>query len=413
MNMHYSFQIAWSGVGPKRRVEARQRRLYGLHRRRLDRHAASWASAMRSLGARWPRCSATCRRSGLFTSPMQLRNSPGARRGHSASGAAPATGARWSPTPRSMWFRSPRPTSSTPRWPIAALEAGKHVWCEKPMAAELAEAETMVGRSAASGKVAMLGYNYIQNPIIRHIRKLLDEGIIGEVNHVRIEMDEDFMADPEALFYRKRGIVRLWRARRFRRASAVADPHLFGGVAQVMCDMAKPYADRPSRRRARARSRPTTSPPPDAARERRLRLIALNRSAWGRKGRIAMQIFGSKGTILYDQERINEFQLYLTDDGRRNRASAPSWRRRSTRPTTASSRRPAMASASTTSRSSSAASWSGCSQASRQWRSRSRKGSRSSALLRPWRGRSRPDAGSRSKARAFSRRSERGPTAPH
>ena len=44
--------------------------------------------------------------------------------------------------------------------------------------------------------------------------------------------------------------------------------------------------------------------------------MALNRSAWGRKGRIALQMFGSKGTIAYDQERMNEFQLY---HGRRPR----------------------------------------------------------------------------------------------
>ncbi|TIW90718.1 MAG: gfo/Idh/MocA family oxidoreductase, partial [Mesorhizobium sp.] len=42
--------------------------------------------------------------------------------------------------------------------------------------------------------------------------------------------------------------------------------------------------------------------------------LLVNRSAWGRKGRIAIQIFGSKGSILYDQERMNEFQLYLTSD---------------------------------------------------------------------------------------------------
>lgn len=42
--------------------------------------------------------------------------------------------------------------------------------------------------------------------------------------------------------------------------------------------------------------------------------IAVSRTAWGRKGRIAMQIFGAKGAILFDQERLNEFQLYLGSD---------------------------------------------------------------------------------------------------
>ena len=86
---------------------------------------------------------------------------------------------------------------------IAALEAGKHVWCEKPMAVGLRRCRANARRRSASGRVAVLGYNYIQNPVIRHIETLLGEGAIGEVNHVRFEMDEDFMADAEAPFYWK------------------------------------------------------------------------------------------------------------------------------------------------------------------------------------------------------------------
>ncbi len=50
---------------------------------------------------------------------------------------------------------------------IAALEAGKHVWCEKPMAPSLADAERMAAAARASGRVAILGYNYIQSPAVR------------------------------------------------------------------------------------------------------------------------------------------------------------------------------------------------------------------------------------------------------
>jgi predicted dehydrogenase len=42
-------------------------------------------------------------------------------------------------------------------------------------------------------------------------------------------------------------------------------------------------------------------------------VLLANRAAWGRKGRIALQIFGSKGTIAFDQERMNEFELYQAD----------------------------------------------------------------------------------------------------
>ena len=197
----------------------------------------------------------------------------------------------------------------------AALEAGKHVWCEKPMAPKLAEAQVMLDAARASGKVAILGYNYIQNPVIAHIRRLLQEGTVGTVNHVRIEMDEDFLADPEAPFQQRHEASNGWGALDdfgVHPLSLVLT--LFGGVSRVLCDMAKPY---PTRRT------------PEGEREVEVydiatilvRLengasgyIAVNRSAWGRKGRIALQIFGSKGAVLFDQERFNEFQLYLSSD---------------------------------------------------------------------------------------------------
>jgi predicted dehydrogenase len=198
---------------------------------------------------------------------------------------------------------------------IAALEAGKHVWCEKPMAPRLADAEAMAAASRAAGTVAVLGYNYIQNPVIRHVRKLLDEGVIGEVNHVRVEMDEDFMASPAAPFsYRHEAASGHGALDDFGVHPLSLIRVLFGGVARVMCDMTKPYPARKT---------------PEGEREvevydiatilMRLEnggsgVIALNRSAWGRKGRIALQIMGSEGSILYDQERMNELRLYLASD---------------------------------------------------------------------------------------------------
>lgn len=197
---------------------------------------------------------------------------------------------------------------------VAALEAGKHVWCEKPMAPSLADAEKMAAAARRAGTVAMLGYNYIQNPIVRHIGRLLAENAIGAVNHIRVEMDEDFMADADAPFS--------WRSEAAAGYGALDDfavhplsllKGLVGGPTAVMCDMAKPYSDRPiaggGRRAVENHDMASVL----------LRFaggvsgaLLVNRSAWGRKGRIALQIFGSAGSILYDQERLNEFQLYST-----------------------------------------------------------------------------------------------------
>ncbi|MDI7861194.1 Gfo/Idh/MocA family oxidoreductase [Rhizobiaceae bacterium n13] len=212
----------------------------------------------------------------------------------------------------------------------AALQAGKHVWCEKPMAPKLSDAERMLEAQKASGRIAIMGYNYIQNPVVRHIRTLIGEGAIGTVNHVRVEMDEDFMADPQALFY--------WKSEAASGYGALDDfaVHplsllwfLFGHVEAVIADMAKPYGERPLKEGG---TRPVENHDITSVLMRMeggvSAVLMANRSAWGLKGRIAIQIFGSAGSILYDQERMNEFELYqaegrATEQGYRRILTAP------------------------------------------------------------------------------------------
>jgi len=203
---------------------------------------------------------------------------------------------------------------------IAALDAGKHVWCEKPMAPAFAEAEAMRDAARRSGRTAILGYNYIQNPAVAHIAKLLREEAIGEINHIRFEMDEDFMADPKAPFH--------WRNDQASGYGVIDDfavhplsiiRHLFGEVSEVMVEMIKPYADRPDEDGGLRRAVQTHDV---AAALLRLEgdisgTLNVSRTAWGRKGRIAIQIFGSGGSILFDQERMNELQIF-TADGRQS-----------------------------------------------------------------------------------------------
>jgi len=195
---------------------------------------------------------------------------------------------------------------------VAALEAGKHVWCEKPMATALADAVRMRDAAKASGKTAVMGYNYIQNPLIRHMRALLDAGAIGTVTHVRIEMDEDYMADPAEPFYWKSEARSGYGALDDFAVHPLSLMHALVGLpVEVMADMSKPYADRPSK----AGGRQEVENHDIANVLMRLEngasgVLLANRAAWGRKGRIAVQIFGSNGSMLFDQERMNELQLY-------------------------------------------------------------------------------------------------------
>ncbi|MEO0485330.1 MAG: Gfo/Idh/MocA family oxidoreductase [Pseudomonadota bacterium] len=78
----------------------------------------------------------------------------------------------------------------------AAFAAGKHVFCEKPLGASLDDSRAMVEAAEASGKVHMVGFNYIRTPASQFARKLIQEGRIGKVTSFRGEHTEDFMADP-------------------------------------------------------------------------------------------------------------------------------------------------------------------------------------------------------------------------
>ncbi|WP_037547634.1 Gfo/Idh/MocA family protein [Stappia stellulata] len=206
----------------------------------------------------------------------------------------------------------------------AALEAGKHVWCEKPMAPAFADALAMNAAAEGSGRVAILGYNYIQNPAFREIARLVSEGAIGTPFQIRAEMDEDFMADPDTPFF--------WKNAASSGYGALDDfavhplsliQRLFGRVERVFCDMAMPYATRTDE----AGGQRAVETHDMANMLMRLEggvqaSLQVNRCAWGRKGRIALQIFGSKGAILFDQERMNEVELYRAEGDARQQGFA-------------------------------------------------------------------------------------------
>ena len=82
---------------------------------------------------------------------------------------------------------------------IAALEAGKHVLCEKPLANTLAEAEAMAAAAAQAssrGIRSMTGFNYRRVPAVALARELVAEGRIGQIRHVRATYLQDWLVDP-------------------------------------------------------------------------------------------------------------------------------------------------------------------------------------------------------------------------
>jgi predicted dehydrogenase len=82
---------------------------------------------------------------------------------------------------------------------IAALAAGKHVLCEKPLANTVAEAEAMADAAAAAaakGIRAMVGFTYRRVPAVTFFRDLIAQGVVGEVQQVRAAYRQDWLVDP-------------------------------------------------------------------------------------------------------------------------------------------------------------------------------------------------------------------------
>ena len=84
---------------------------------------------------------------------------------------------------------------------IAALDAGKHVLCEKPLANSVEEAEAMLvaaERAAARGATSMVGFTYRRVPAVTFLRDLVAQGVVGNVQQVRAAYRQDWLVDPEA-----------------------------------------------------------------------------------------------------------------------------------------------------------------------------------------------------------------------
>ncbi|MGA5897034.1 Gfo/Idh/MocA family protein [Streptomyces venetus] len=211
---------------------------------------------------------------------------------------------------------------------IAALEAGKHVLCEKPLANSVAEAEAMVAAAEAArsrGQLAMVGFNYRRVPALAYARRLIAEGRLGTLRHVRVSYLQDWLVDPD--------FPLTWRLQREHAGSgALGDlgahivdlaqylaGELLVGVSAQMETFVK---ERP--RLDGASSGPAAS---DATRRGpvtvddaavftgRLASGALatfeaTRMAAGRKNALRLEVNGESGSLAFDLERLNELSFH-------------------------------------------------------------------------------------------------------
>jgi predicted dehydrogenase len=209
------------------------------------------------------------------------------------------------------------PGDSHPAIALAAAEAKKVVFCEKPLANTLAEAEQMLGAVQRAGVLHMLCHNYRRCPAVALAKEIISEGRIGTIRHFRGLYLQDWIVDPQ--------FPRVWRLEKARAGSgALGDigshsldlaRYLVGEIAEVSGFLQTFVNERPL-----PSGQGTGKVDVDDAAYAHLRFengalgsVEASRFATGRKNYNAFEINGSKGSVRFDLERMNELELYIEE----------------------------------------------------------------------------------------------------
>jgi predicted dehydrogenase len=214
---------------------------------------------------------------------------------------------------------------------MAALDAGKHVLCEKPLANTVDEARAMVAaaeRAAGRGVRSMVGYSYRRVPAVALARRLVEQGRIGEIRHVRAQYLQDWIVDPE--------FPLVWRLQR-----SAAGSGALGDIGAHIVDMAqylvgdlltgvsaltetfvreRPLVSASSGLAASGSTEKGAVDVDDAAlffgrfAGGAVASFEATRFATGRKNALRIELNGSRGSLAFDQERMNELEFYDGDE---------------------------------------------------------------------------------------------------
>ncbi len=208
---------------------------------------------------------------------------------------------------------------------IAAAKAGKHVICEKPLANTLAEAQKMLQAVKRAGVKHMIMHNYRKIPAVVLAKKFIEEGRIGEVRHYHGAYLQDWITDPE--------FPLVWRLqKKLAGSGALGDigshaidfaRFLNGEFAGVTAQMTTFIKERPlpsgkgaatwGAKGTKGKGRVTVD---DYAnflaqfRNKSVGVFEASRFAGGRRNYNTFQIYGSKGSLVFNLEKMNELELY-------------------------------------------------------------------------------------------------------
>lgn len=214
---------------------------------------------------------------------------------------------------------------------IAAAEAGLDIICEKPLARTLDEAKQMADAVRKNGVKAMCAYNYRRVPAVALAKKLVEEGYIGEIRHWRAVYLQDWIVDPS--------FPLVWRLQADKAGSGphgdlnahIVDLalHLVGEIDQVVGMEETFIKERPlpsgegvglGDHTADEDTQLGEVTVDDAVlflarfQNGALGSFEATRFALGRRNHNCFEINGSKGSLVFDLERMNELQFYSKED---------------------------------------------------------------------------------------------------
>lgn len=211
---------------------------------------------------------------------------------------------------------------------VAAAEAGKPFWIEKPMGRDAAESAAIVAAAERAGVVTAVGFNYRHAPAVVRARALVRGGAIGRVTHLHVRLLADYAADPQGAL--------TWRFQREHAGTGVLGDLLSHGIDLAQCfagpigsvtgvtrtvHAERPRPDDPS---AGHFSTGTGAPGPVENEDYAAFLARFeggavgtfeaSRVAVGPRNEYALEVFGTGGSIRWDFERMNELQVALGPD---------------------------------------------------------------------------------------------------
>jgi predicted dehydrogenase len=212
---------------------------------------------------------------------------------------------------------------------VAAAQAGKHIYCEKPLATTSAEAARIVAAVEASGVTSIVGFNYLKNPGQAFAKQLIDAGELGEITLFRGTFDQDFLANPDVPFS--------WRLdRALAGTGALGDlgshtiafaQFLLGDILEVCGLQSTKIQERVVPLSGSGYAATAQSDGEKRAVENEdimeflvrfengaIGTIGTSRIGMGRKLGLTYEIQGTQGSLFYTQERMNEIQLYRHTD---------------------------------------------------------------------------------------------------